>query len=584
MSSSTFALGASYHRMRIAAAQQNYILGDVVGNSQRILSAYYSAMQQGADLVVFSELAVTGYPPEDLVFVQDFQEQVAQAVQHLAQATVGKPTAMLVGAIAAEAGRLTNSAYLLEDGRILHRFDKCELAMGGVFDEKRTFHAAEQPSVYPWRGMHLACLICQDIWNPALARKVAQLGADVILSPNASPFDIPKEAERQQVLQAAVTASGLPILYVNQMAGMDEIMFDGGSRAVDAEGVVRAQAKHWQEALLLTEWCRSGAVGGGIGNDVEGDGGDWQPQSQVLPPLLAAEEHLYSAAVLGLRDYLHKHGWQKVLLGLSGGVDSALVAAMAVDALGAENVRAVMLPSRYTSQDSLDDAADCARRLGMALQQVDIEPVVHGARHSLLTVEPELNDLTRQNLQSRARGMLLMGLSNHTGALLLSTGNKSENAVGYCTLYGDMCGAYNPIKDLYKMQVYALCRWRNAHVLEWGYGPVGEVIPLNILVKAPSAELKPNQRDEDNLPPYPLLDWMLQQLVEGQLSVRQILAHPDKPAAVDAEMVEKTAKMLYAAEYKRRQAAPGPKLTRIAFARDRRYPLTNGYISGAAAK
>lgn len=530
--------------LRIAIAQFNFTVGDIAGNVSKIIAAYRRAMEEEADMVILPEMCITGYPPEDLVLRHSFQDVAMSAAEELAQ-SVNSGTALLCGGLWREGEKLYNTAFLMEGGKIIHRQYKHNLPNYGVFDEKRVFVAANVPSPALWRGMKLGILICEDMWSIDAAHALKIQGAELLLSINASPYETTKHAMRLKTARAAVGDTELPLIYVNQTGGQDELVFDGSSFVMNKNGELTALLKRFAEDFTVV-------------TDPEVYG-RMEAQKSV-------EEDIYNAMVMGLRDYVEKNCFPGVLLGLSGGIDSALTAAVAVDALGATHVHALMLPSPYTSQESLDDAAECARLLGIRFDTVPISPAmpVIGSMLSVLFAG-KATDITEENIQSRLRGLTLMALSNKFGSMLLTTGNKSEMAAGYATLYGDMCGGFNVLKDLYKTEVYRVSHWRNGQ---------GRVIPERILTKAPSAELRPNQTDQDSLPPYELLDAILQLLIEQRLSVSEIAEQGHERA-----VVEKVAKLLYRSEYKRRQAAPGVKITRMAFGRDRRYPLTSGWMT-----
>jgi NAD+ synthase len=508
--------------MKIALAQLNYTVGDIEGNVAKILAAAKQA--EDADLIVFSELSVCGYPPEDLVLRPSFQEASMRAVEALAKQAHDLP-ALLIGSIWLEADRLYNAALLLSGGEIIHKQFKHQLPNYSVFDEKRVFEAGPLPKPFAFKGKKLGVLICEDMWLEETTHKLK--GADIICVLNGSPFDVLKSDLRQEKAAATAKATGASIIYVNQVGGQDEIVFDGASFVMDAAGKITQQFPAWEEV---------------VGTNAK---------SQTT-------NDTYQALVTGLRDYVTKNGFPGVLLGLSGGVDSALVAAIAVDALGKEKVHAVMMPSRFTSKDSLEDAAECAKLLGIKYETIPITPAFEALQSQL-----KLQGLAEENIQSRIRGVILMGLSNQTGAMVVSTGNKSEMSVGYATLYGDMCGGYAPLKDVYKTTAYALVHWRNQQ---------GRVIPERIITKAPTAELRDNQTDQDSLPPYPVLDAILKLLIESECSVQEIVGQGFEEATVC-----RVQKMLQNAEYKRRQAPPGVKITAKAFGRDRRYPITNKF-------
>ena len=512
----------------------------------------------GADLVVFPELVLVGYPPEDLVLRPAMVRAAAAALQELQQESTGELPGLVVTLPWAEDGCVHNAVALVADGRCELRF-KHELPNYGVFDEKRVFTPGPLPDPVIFRDISIGLPICEDIWRPDVAAHLARQGAKLLLVPNGSPFEVQKFHQRLDLARQRVSECGLPLTYVNQVGGQDELVFDGGSFVMHREGTLAHLLPFWQEAIAVSRWHEHGdgwRCGGNAG---------WREE-----PRLAS---VYNAMVLGLRDYVRKNGFRGVVLGLSGGIDSALTAAVAVDALGADRVRGVRLPSRFTSQASMDDAAESASALGMPLETLSIESPVETLESTLAPLfAGRPRDVTEENLQARARGLVLMALSNKFGELLVTTGNKSEMSVGYATLYGDMCGGYSVLKDVYKTEVYALSRWRNHEVPDGGLGPEGHVIPASSLTKAPTAELRPNQTDQDSLPPYEELDAILGGLVEDEQSVDQIVAR-----GFAREVVTRVQRLLYAAEYKRRQAPPGVKITRKSFGRDRRYPITNAF-------
>ena len=544
--------------LSIAFAQVNPTVGDLPGNAALIRRARDSAAALGADLVVFSELVLVGYPPEDLVLRPALVQAAAAIVGELERESAAGLPGLVVTLPWAADGHVYNSAALVADGRTELRF-KHELPNYGVFDEKRVFTPGPLPQPVVFRNVRIGLPICEDIWTPACSAHLARAGAELLLVPNGSPFEEEKFHQRLDLARHRVAESDLPLAYVNQIGGQDELVFDGGSFVMNRDGSLAHLLPFWREALIVSRWqCHGGKY------RCEGDV-EWADE-----PRLAS---VYSAMVLGLRDYARKNGFRGVVLGLSGGIDSAVTAAVAVDALGADRVRGVRLPSRFTSQASMDDAMHSAHALGMTLETIAIErPVaaVEGALEPLFTGRPR--DVTEENVQARIRGALLMALSNKFGDLLVTTGNKSEMSVGYATLYGDMCGGYSVLKDIYKTEVYALARWRNEQAPEGGLGPAGRVIPESSLTKAPTAELRPNQTDQDFLPAYHLLDAILHGLVEEERSVDDIVAR-----GFAREMVTRVQRLLYSAEYKRRQAPPGVKITRKSFGRDRRYPLTNAF-------
>ena len=545
--------------LKIALAQINPKLGDIAGNVARLGTARAEAAAGGADLVLAPELAVSGYPPEDLVLKPAFQAACHQGVEALTQETADGGPAIIVGAPWLEEGKLYNGAFLLGDGRILAKRFKYDLPNYGVFDEKRVFVPGPLPEPIGFKGLRLGLMICEDLWFPATAGHLKARGADLLLVPNGSPYEHDKPSQRFEIAGARQAETDLPIIFVNQVGGQDELVFDGDSFVLDRGQQIRARLPSFEEKIALTEWQR-GKTG-------------WFCLPAEIAPALDPLESIYRAMVLGLRDYVLKNGFPGILLGLSGGIDSALSAAVAVDALGADRVRAVMMPSPYTSQDSLEDAAKCAGLLGIRYDTVSIEPAMLAFEFMLRDLfAGRQQDTTEENIQSRARGMALMALSNKLGHMLLTTGNKSEMSVGYATLYGDMCGGYSVLKDIYKVTVFALARWRNQNRPKGALGPVGPVMPERVITKPPSAELKPDQTDQDTLPPYDILDGILACLVEQEMAVDQIVAKGYERATV-----LRVWRMLDLAEYKRRQAPPGVKISRRAFGRDRRYPITNGF-------
>lgn len=546
--------------MKIAIAQLNPTVGDINGNAAKALAARAEAAGFGADLIVFPELFLAGYPPEDLVLKPSFRRACREAILKLAQETAdASGPAMLIGTVWEEDGKVYNAVALLDGGEVAALRFKVELPNYGVFDEKRVFASGPMPGPINFRGVRLGVPICEDIWSEDVVECLAECGAEILVVPNGSPFDWTKPDLRMNIAVARVTESDMPLIYVNQVGGQDELVFDGASFVLNEDCQLAVQMPAWREALVLTEWERESS--------------GWRCATAERELLPEGDAAAYEACVLGLRDYVEKNRFPGVVMGLSGGIDSGLVAALAVDALGAERVHCVMLPYRYTSEESLGDAADCAKALGVRYDVVPIAPAVEGFGASLSELFAGLEtDVSEENLQSRTRGTILMALSNKFGSMLLTTGNKSEMSVGYATLYGDMNGGFNPIKDLYKTEVYRIARWRNSHTVSFGQGPDGVVIPERILTKAPTAELRENQTDQDSLPPYDVLDDILSCLVEKEMPVSEILQRGH-----DYETVKKVERLLYISEYKRRQAAPGVKISSRNFGRDRRYPITNGY-------
>ena len=544
--------------LSIALAQLNPRVGDVAGNAALVRRARDEAAASGADLVVFSELVLVGYPPEDLVLRPALVQAAAEALRKLEREGAAGGPGLVVTLPWAQDGLVYNAVALVADGRTELRF-KHVLPNYGVFDEKRVFAPGPLPDPVIFRNVRIGLPICEDVWYPACAAHLAQGGTELLLVPNGSPFDVEKFHQRLDLARQRVVESGLPIAYVNQVGGQDELVFDGGSFVMNSDGSLAQLLPFWREALVLSRWTSAGGT-----HHCEGDA-RWTEE-----PRLAS---IYSAMVLGLRDYARKNGFCGVVLGLSGGIDSALTAAVAVDALGADRVRGVRLPSRFTSPGSMADATESAKVLGMNIGTIPIEASVAAAES---TLEPSFTgrprDVTEENLQARVRAVLLMALSNKFGELLVTTGNKSEMSVGYATLYGDMCGGYSVLKDIYKTEVYALARWRNEQRPESSLGPEGRVIPEPSLTKAPTAELRPNQTDQDSLPPDEVLDAILIGLIEEERSVDEIAAR-----GFARETVTRVQRLLYSAEYKRRQAPPGVKITRKSFGRDRRYPLTNAF-------
>lgn len=546
--------------LRIALAQLNPTVGDVAGNLALAREARRDAAREGADLIVFTELFLSGYPPEDLVLKPAFLKACWTALETIVADTRDGGPGVIIGLPRqGEKGR-HNSVAIVDGGKILALRDKIDLPNYGEFDEKRVFDEGEMPGPVNFRGVRLGVPICEEIWNDlGVCETLAESGAELLVVPNGSPYYRGKLDVRHQVALRQVIESGLPLIFVNQLGGQDELVFDGASFGFNADKTLAFQMSQFETALAVTDWHR--------------DGGTWRATSGPMVHIPEKEEADYRACLLGFRDYVNKNGFKSVVLGLSGGIDSAVCAALAVDALGEERVRTVMLPYRYTSEESFSDAADCANALGCRYDIVPISEPVEGFLSSLADMfEGTEEGITEENLQSRTRGTILMAISNKFGAMVVTTGNKSEMSVGYATLYGDMNGGFNPIKDLYKMQVYAIAEWRNQHVPTGALGPDGEVIPKNIISKAPSAELRPNQTDQDSLPPYPVLDDILECLVENEMGTDEIVARGH-----DVATVHRIEHLLYLAEYKRRQSAPGVKITKKNFGRDRRYPITNRF-------
>jgi NAD+ synthase len=545
--------------LKIALAQLNPTVGDLEGNLGKARAARAEAAAMGADLIVFTELFVAGYPPEDLIQKPAFVRAAQAATEAFARETADGGPGVIMGSPWTGPQLPYNGVVLLDGGKVEAVRFKVDLPNYGVFDEKRVFTPGPMPGPVNFRGVRLGLPICEDIWKPDVCECLAETGAEILVVPNGSPFDWKKLDVRTQTAVARVVENKLPMLYVNEIGGQDELVFDGASFALQADGALACQFPAWEEGVHLTVWRRH----------VSG----WRCETDRRAVTEEGDAAAYLACMTGLRDYVNKNGFPGVVLGLSGGVDSALVAALAVDALGAARVHCLMLPYRYTSNESLVDAAACAEGLGVRYDIVPIAAPVEGFTSALGSLfEGTKPDITEENLQSRARGTVLMAVSNKFGSMVLTTGNKSEMSVGYATLYGDMNGGFNPIKDLYKMEVYRLCAWRNAHVPKGGKGPAGVVIPPNILTKAPTAELRENQKDQDSLPPYEVLDDILRCLVEDELPLADIVKRGH-----GADVVKKVERLLYLAEYKRRQAAPGVKISSRNFGRDRRYPITNRF-------
>jgi NAD+ synthase len=542
----------------IAAVQANPTVGAIGANEALAVAELAEASAAGADLAVFSELFLIGYPPEDLALKPAAVAACQAALGRLAARTKGACAALIGLPWAAEQGGGPHNAFaLLADGEIKDVTFKVDLPNYGVFDEKRVFAPGTAPRLFEFRGVRIGVPVCEDIWGPIPCAALVEQGAELLIVPNGSPYRHTADDERMAVVAARVRESGLPLIYVNQVGGQDELVFDGGSFALDGDGRMVMNLPMFEEALGLSRWTRQA--------------GGWRCRAAPTATWPSGAEEIYRAMVLGLRDYVNKSGFPGVVLGLSGGIDSALTAVVAADALGAERVSCVMLPSRYTSQESLEDAAACAKTLGAPYQTIAIEPAVRAfdvMLESAFAGRPR--DLTEENIQARSRGVTLMALSNKLGTLLLTTGNKSEMAVGYATLYGDMCGGFNVLKDIYKSKVYEIAEWRNAHA---PYpGAAQRPIPERILTKPPSAELRPDQTDQDSLPPYAELDGILHGLVEEEATLDEIVAR-----GFDPDTVERIQRLLYGSEYKRRQAPPGVKIGGKAFGRDRRYPIVNGF-------
>ena len=543
-------------QLTVALAQLNPTVGDVDGNLGRIRQAREQAAAAHADLLVLSELAIVGYPPEDLVLRPSVVDACRSAVDCLIRESRSTTIAVIATTPWREGGDVYNAAVVIDRGASTVRF-KSDLPNYGVFDEKRVFTPGPLPEPVDFRGIKLGVPICEDIWTPAVTAHLLSSGAELFVVPNGSPFEAGKFSVRLELARARARETHVPLAYVNQVGGQDELVFDGRSFVLNRNGDLACSMAAWEEAVGITHWTRT-------------DEG-WACAPDAVEPPGEPLEDIYSALVVGLRDYVSKNGFQGIVLGLSGGVDSALSAAVAVDALGPERVLGVRLPSRFTSPVSNEEAQLVADRLGIRLMTVPIEDALKSAEETLAPIfEERPRDVTEENLQARIRGLLLMALSNKFGLMVLTTGNKSEMSVGYATLYGDMCGGFSVLKDIYKTDVYRLARWRSTRKPRQARGPVGEIVPERTLARPPTAELRPDQTDQDTLPPYDQLDAILKGLIEEEQSVDELAA-----TVAPREVVSRVQQMLYTAEYKRRQAPPGVKVSRRSFGRDRRYPITN---------
>jgi NAD+ synthase len=547
--------------LKIAIAQLNLTVGAIDKNVASIRNARKQAAAMGADLLVTPEMSISGYQPEDLVLKPAFVAACEAAAEDLANDTSDGGPGLIIGTPWQNYDRLHNAAFVMDGGKIIARRAKHELPNYGVFDDKRVFSPGPAPGPVNFRGFRLGLMICEDWWFPAVSETLQESGAELLLSINASPFEDGKQDRRITLAVERVVETGLPYIFAALTGGQDEIVYDGASFILNADRSLALQLPYFEASVVLTNWARENGI--------------LHCTPHPLPPAPSRENLIYRSMMTGLRDYVQKNNFPGIILGLSGGIDSALSAAVATDALGPGKVRAVMLPSPYTSQHSLEDAALCANLLGIHYDIIPISGAMQAFEAALAPVfQNRAPDTTEENIQSRARGLILMAMSNKFGHMLLTTGNKSEMSVGYATLYGDMCGGYSVLKDVYKTTVFDLCRWRNANTPADALGPHGPVMPDRVITKPPSAELKDNQTDQDSLPPYEILDAILERIVEQEQSIDTIEA-----AGFDRATILKVWKLLDRAEYKRRQSPPGVKITPRAFGRDRRYPLTNGFTN-----
>lgn len=540
--------------LTLVMAQLDPLVGDIPGNAARAIEAVREArIEHGADIVVFPELFLSGYPPEDLLLRASMETRLREARALMAE-KVARDVLVIIGYPGVREGRCYNLAGVLYNGQWEAEYAKQALPNYQVFDEQRYFTPGAAPLVYEHKGAKLGILICEDIWDGVPINAAVEAGAEVLVSLNASPYHQDKPAERRRLLEQRANEFDRPLIYVNTIGGQDELVFDGGSCCVDAQGELKVLAPYWQAGLMPVQLLQTSAS-------------TWAPQAGEIEPDVEAEESLYCALVTGVRDYVNKSGFKGVVLGLSGGIDSALSLAIAVDALGPQRVHAVMMPYHYTADISREDAAEQAKLLGVSYDILPIEPMVEAFTATLAeSFAGTERDTTEENLQSRCRGVLLMAISNKKGLMVLTTGNKSEMAVGYATLYGDMVGGYNALKDVYKTWVYRLARWRNTQSL---------AIPERVITRPPSAELAPGQQDSDSLPGYDVLDAILARYIEGDMSAEAIIA-----AGFAREDVYLVVKLVDRCEYKRRQAPVGVRVTPRGFGRDRRYPIVNGWQPG----
>ena len=544
--------------MKLFLAQLNNIVGDIEGNLNKAIDVLQDAKKLDSDLVIFSELFLSGYPPEDLVLKKSFVSACKNALDSLITYSEEKELGVIIGLPIYEKNKLFNAAAVIDKGQLIGFSKKVNLPNYSVFDEKRVFNKNNTPEIFNFRGIKLGIPICEDIWMDNVCKELKDQGCELIISPNGSPFDKYKINQRKTIIEDRVTEVKTPFVYVNQFGGQDELVFDGSSLAMNGNKEVVFEAPSWEENTSVVEFNVSAKKF----NDLPFE------KAQV-----SDLENIYMAMVIGLRDYVTKNNFPGVILGLSGGIDSAFCAAVAVDALGKDKVNAYMLPSVYTSKNSLDDAKDCAKRLEIHLDSIPISNTFMSLEDSLEELFKGLpTDITEENLQSRIRGTILMAISNKIGKMLITTGNKSEVSVGYSTLYGDMNGGFNPIKDIYKTELYALANWRNLNVPKNVLLTKKNIIPETIISKEPTAELRDNQKDSDSLPSYDQLDQILEGLVEYELSTNEL-----ESKGFSRDEIKKVENLLYVSEYKRRQSAPGVKISLRNFGRDRRYPITNKY-------
>ena len=543
--------------LKIASAQLNPLVGDVIGNVDKLISVR-SNLDDSVDILVAPELYISGYPIDDLVLREDFLDLVDKGLENLAKATKDCKSSIIVGAPRKEKNTIRNSVFVIENGEISTFRDKYELPNSGVFDEQRIFTSGNLSGPVNIKGVRIGIPICEDIWRENVIECLAESGAEIIVSINASPFTLSKNNERLSVVISRIRENELPLVYLNRYGGQDELVFDGNSFALNDDGSICLSCKSFEHDISIINFRKDKK---------------WIGKGDIIKSSTKYES-LYKALVLGLRDYVKNNKFPGVILGMSGGIDSALVSSLAVDALGPQNVHAVMMPSPYTSNESLNDAKEALNFLDVEYNELNIEDSMKIVDKTLLDFKgPDFKiGITEENIQSRLRGLLLMALSNRFGYMLLATGNKSEYAVGYATLYGDMCGGYAPIKDVWKTDLFELCKWRNNNHSSFFSGPNSKVMPDNIINKPPTAELRDNQKDTDSLPDYNILDEILRSLVEKELSVQNIVSK-----GFNETEVKKVSRLLSIAEYKRFQSAPGPKVTDKAFGRDRRFPLTSGF-------